>query len=182
MEMFTSHALSSITNRRKMTARRDWSSNMHVATLRAIGDTPAQLTFPRLPRPRLKHWTHCILRPRDTLSLLASIKATSSMQTTWAFSMPVGVSATARKNSECPGKSESPNIDLLSEFLYARRHLFRLWLRDPEFEWEKHVALKERFDRVYADLKTENPVFLLEAIIRGADVGTWGMALLVMSQ
>lgn len=83
--------------------------------------------------------------------------------------MPGGVSATVKRNSEFP---EPFNIDLLSDPFYVRRHLIRLWLRDPEFEWEKHEALKERFGRVYADLKTESSVFPFEATIRGANVGT----------
>lgn len=103
MAMFFSHALSPITNQQKMTARNDWSFNTHAATLRAIGDIRAQLTSHRLLRPRVKHWTHCILRRRDMLSLFISIKATSRMQTTWAFSMFGAASATVRKSSGCPG-------------------------------------------------------------------------------
>ncbi|KAI9925081.1 hypothetical protein ASPWEDRAFT_119128 [Aspergillus wentii DTO 134E9] len=53
-----------------------------------------------------------------------------------------------------------------------QRHLLRLWLRDPEFEWEKHPALKGRFDRVYAGLEVEKSIFPLEATIRGLEVGT----------
>lgn len=83
--------------------------------------------------------------------------------------MLVGVFATVKRNSECP---EPFNIDLLSDPFYFRRHLVRLWLRDPEFEWKKNEALKERFDRVYADLEIESSVFPLEATIRGANVGT----------
>lgn len=78
------------------------------------------------------------------------------------------------KEKQWVSRNENHSIILACylTLFYVGRHLLRLWLRDPEFEWEKHEALKERFDRVYADLKTENPVFLLEAIIRGADVGT----------
>ncbi|KAL1861884.1 hypothetical protein Plec18170_000707 [Paecilomyces lecythidis] len=52
------------------------------------------------------------------------------------------------------------------------RHLLRLWLRDPEYEWMKPRELKERFDRVYADITVENSVFPLEATIRSSNVAT----------
>lgn len=54
----------------------------------------------------------------------------------------------------------------------SRRHLLRLWLRDPEYEWTKPKELKERFDRVYADITVENSVFPLEATIRSSNVAT----------
>ncbi|KZF23907.1 TfdA family taurine catabolism dioxygenase TauD [Xylona heveae TC161] len=54
----------------------------------------------------------------------------------------------------------------------CRRHLLRLWLRDPEYEWTKALHLKERFDRVYAGVTVENSVFPLEATIRSSNVAT----------
>lgn len=56
--------------------------------------------------------------------------------------------------------------------LVCRRHLLRLWLRDPEYEWTKTKGLKERFDRVYAGVTVENSVFPLEATIRSSNVAT----------
>ncbi|KAJ5369398.1 hypothetical protein N7509_014010 [Penicillium cosmopolitanum] len=53
-----------------------------------------------------------------------------------------------------------------------RRHLVRLWLRDPEYEWTKARDLQERFDRVYAGVTVENSVFPLEATIRSSNVAT----------
>lgn len=48
-----------------------------------------------------------------------------------------------------------------------RRHLLRLWLRDPEFAWQTPESLKETWDRLYANLAEEDQVFPLEAKIRG---------------
>lgn len=48
----------------------------------------------------------------------------------------------------------------------------RLWLRDPEYEWEKPSELKERFDRVYDGVTVENSVYPLEATIRSNNVAT----------
>ncbi|OJJ35024.1 hypothetical protein ASPWEDRAFT_110117 [Aspergillus wentii DTO 134E9] len=53
-----------------------------------------------------------------------------------------------------------------------QRHLLRLWLRDPEYEWTKAKDLKERFDRVYAGVTVESSVFPLEATIRSSNVAT----------
>ncbi|KAE8148252.1 TfdA family taurine catabolism dioxygenase TauD [Aspergillus avenaceus] len=53
-----------------------------------------------------------------------------------------------------------------------QRHLLRLWLRDPEYEWTKPRDLQERFDRVYAGVTVENSVFPLEATIRSKNVAT----------
>ncbi|KAJ5987000.1 hypothetical protein N7451_011365 [Penicillium sp. IBT 35674x] len=53
-----------------------------------------------------------------------------------------------------------------------RRHLLRLWLRDPEYEWTKAKDLQERFDRVYAGINVESSVFPLEATIRSSNVAT----------
>lgn len=74
------------------------------------------------------------------------------------------VSVTVRESSECPGK-EIYSVLTRYRTLFIRRHLLRLWLCDPDFEWEKHETLKERFDRVYVELKIENSVFPLEATI-----------------
>lgn len=56
--------------------------------------------------------------------------------------------------------------------LIDRRHLLRLWLRDPEYEWRKPKDLQERFDRVYAGVTIESSVFPLEATIRSSNVAT----------
>ena len=54
---------------------------------------------------------------------------------------------------------------------YVRRHLVRLWLRDPELAWKTPEALQERWDRVYADVSPENTIFPLEPNIRSASRG-----------
>jgi hypothetical protein len=48
-----------------------------------------------------------------------------------------------------------------------RRHLLRLWLRDPELAWETPAALKERWDGLYGDVTEEEQVFPLQPRIRG---------------
>lgn len=53
----------------------------------------------------------------------------------------------------------------------GRRHLVRLWLRDPELAWRTPEALRERWERVYADVSAENTVFPLEPSIRSASKG-----------
>lgn len=61
---------------------------------------------------------------------------------------------------------------ILTDLGLCRRHLVRLWLRDPEHEWVKPVALQERFDRVYDGVTVEKSVFPLEATIRSSNVAT----------
>jgi hypothetical protein len=48
-----------------------------------------------------------------------------------------------------------------------RRHLLRLWLRDPELAWETPAVLKARWDDLYKDVTEEEQVFPLEPKIRG---------------
>ncbi|KAJ5682388.1 hypothetical protein N7462_005553 [Penicillium macrosclerotiorum] len=47
-----------------------------------------------------------------------------------------------------------------------RRHLLRLWLRDPENAWQTPEPLQHRWDTVYKDVTEEEQVFPLEPIIR----------------
>ncbi|KAI0540863.1 TfdA family taurine catabolism dioxygenase TauD [Xylaria digitata] len=49
-----------------------------------------------------------------------------------------------------------------------RRHLLRLWLRDPENAWETPRALQWRWDQLYKDITPESQVFPLEPYIRSA--------------
>jgi len=63
-------------------------------------------------------------------------------------------------------------VCLETEICDPRRHLLRLWLRDPEFEWTKNQELKERFDRVYHNVTVEKAVFPLEPTIRSRNVAT----------
>ena len=48
----------------------------------------------------------------------------------------------------------------------GRRHLVRLWLRDPENAWETPKELKERWSYVYDRMTPEAQVFPLEPYIR----------------
>jgi hypothetical protein len=50
---------------------------------------------------------------------------------------------------------------------FNRRHLLRLWLRDPELAWETPAALKPRWDGLYKDVTEAEQVFPLEPRIRG---------------
>jgi hypothetical protein len=52
-----------------------------------------------------------------------------------------------------------------------RRHLVRLWLRDPELAWKTPEALKDAWNRLYKDVTPENSVFPLEPKIRSASSG-----------
>lgn len=47
-----------------------------------------------------------------------------------------------------------------------RRHLLRLWLRDPEHSWETPAALEDRWRAVYGGVTPERQVFPLEPYIR----------------
>ncbi|GAW26321.1 putative taurine catabolism dioxygenase [Rosellinia necatrix] len=49
-----------------------------------------------------------------------------------------------------------------------RRHLLRLWLRDPENAWETPSALRWRWDQLYEGITPESQVFPLEPYIRSA--------------
>lgn len=68
--------------------------------------------------------------------------------------------------------------ELLSELLRViptnglfRRHLMRLWLRDPENAWETPEALKQRWDHVYGGVTPKNIVFPLQPHIRSSSAG-----------
>lgn len=52
--------------------------------------------------------------------------------------------------------------------LCNRRHLLRLWLRDPELAWETPGALAERWKDLYEGVTEEEQVFPLEPVIRGS--------------
>ncbi len=54
---------------------------------------------------------------------------------------------------------------------FPRRHLVRLWLRDPEFAWQTPAVLKEHWEYVYGGVTPENSVFPLEPAIRNASKG-----------
>lgn len=51
--------------------------------------------------------------------------------------------------------------------LYIRRHLIRLWLRDPQLAWETPAPLQTRWDDLYANLTEEEQVFPQSPVIRG---------------
>lgn len=55
--------------------------------------------------------------------------------------------------------------------IYGRRHLVRLWLRDPENAWETPEALKQRWAGVYDGVTPDTSVFPLEPRIRTASGG-----------
>jgi hypothetical protein len=67
------------------------------------------------------------------------------------------------------GKSESfnPLINLSNLADLNRRHLLRLWLRDPNLAWGTPGPLKDRWDTLYKDVTEEEQVFPLEPKIRG---------------
>jgi hypothetical protein len=52
----------------------------------------------------------------------------------------------------------------------GRRHLIRLWLRDPENMWKTQAA-RGRWDRIYEDVTAETSVFPLELRARRASRG-----------
>lgn len=65
-----------------------------------------------------------------------------------------------------PGKS---SFSLLLRILLAnchRRHLLRLWLRDPENAWETPSPLQHRWDTVYKDVTEDEQAFPLEPALR----------------
>jgi len=55
----------------------------------------------------------------------------------------------------------------LELIVFNRRHLLRLWLRDPELAWDTPEPLQELWDRLYKDVTEEEQVFPLEPKIRG---------------
>ncbi|KAH8895635.1 Clavaminate synthase-like protein [Thozetella sp. PMI_491] len=52
-----------------------------------------------------------------------------------------------------------------------KRHLIRLWLRDPENAWETPQALDDRWARLHEGVTPEKQVFPLEPTIRSASRG-----------
>jgi len=82
---------------------------------------------------------------------------------------------TRKSNSECANTLkdiEGAKADL--DALYRRRHLIRLWLRDPENAWQTPAALEDRWTRVYGGVTSEKTVFPLEPTIRSASAGNTG--------
>jgi hypothetical protein len=53
----------------------------------------------------------------------------------------------------------------------VRRHLVRLWLRDPEYAWETPRQLQSRWDDLFKGVLPEKQVFPLEPRIRSASSG-----------
>jgi len=53
----------------------------------------------------------------------------------------------------------------------GRRHLVRLWLRDPEYAWPTPEGLADRWRVLYDGVKPENEVFPLEPRIRSSSEG-----------
>ncbi|KAJ0426714.1 hypothetical protein BJY00DRAFT_320369 [Aspergillus carlsbadensis] len=47
-----------------------------------------------------------------------------------------------------------------------RRHLVRLWLRDPELAWRTPEGLASRWEGIYGGVQPENEVFPLEPFVR----------------
>ena len=67
-----------------------------------------------------------------------------------------------------PGKSMFPRNpkSYLKIANYYRRHLLRLWLRDPENAWETPKPLQPRWDTVYKDVTEDEQAFPLEPALR----------------
>ena len=49
-----------------------------------------------------------------------------------------------------------------ARYLSYRRHLIRLWLRDPELAWETPATLQSRWDRLYKDITPQEQYLALE--------------------
>lgn len=64
----------------------------------------------------------------------------------------------------CP----SSRFDLVSTdpWILRRRHLMRLWLRDPENAWQTPAQLSSRWEKLYTGVTAESQVFPLEPYIR----------------
>lgn len=75
-------------------------------------------------------------------------------------------SPTRLKNSKLTPESASRNTDSA-----LRRHLVRLWLRDPEYAWQTPAALSEQWAGVYDEVTPEDQVFPLEPSIRSSSDG-----------
>jgi len=54
------------------------------------------------------------------------------------------------------------------QLTFARRHLLRLWLRDPENAWQTPEVLQPRWDQIYRGVTPETSVFPLEPFVRSA--------------
>ena len=59
-------------------------------------------------------------------------------------------------------KSRRANAD------HGRRHLVRLWLRDPENAWKTPEPLKAKWAQIYDGVSPDNQIFPLEPYVRSA--------------
>lgn len=71
-----------------------------------------------------------------------------------------------RRNSKCPPTLKEVFLDAAIDGCKHRRHLLRLWLRDPENAWETPAQLDYRWAQVYDGITPETQVFPLEPYIR----------------
>ena len=56
--------------------------------------------------------------------------------------------------------------DGFTDTVEQKRHLVRLWLRDPEYAWQTPQPLKQRWTQLYDNVTPENQVFPLEPYVR----------------
>ena len=143
------------------------SSSLHAAASPAIGtgvchDLPIS---PLLPRHRPKLWTRCTLPPRNTPCRWIFGKGTFNMLIILPSSTPGKGFVIPRTTSKSGALQMNSVVTNLS-----RRHLVRLWLRDPENIWETQAA-RGRWDRIYEGVTAETSSFPLEPRARRASRG-----------
>jgi hypothetical protein len=79
--------------------------------------------------------------------------------------MRVTASLIRATSSEFSGRSidcRVKRVQMTDHIDDDRRHLLRLWLRDPENAWETPAPLASRWDRVYGDVSPELQAFPLQ--------------------
>lgn len=52
-----------------------------------------------------------------------------------------------------------------------RRHLLRLWLRDPEYAWKTPEVIEWRWKQLYEGIQPEKELLPLEPFVRNAGKG-----------
>jgi hypothetical protein len=70
--------------------------------------------------------------------------------------------ATSSKLSKIPRHCRVKQDQVTDHIGDNRRHLLRLWLRDPENAWETPAPLVSRWDRVYGGVTPELQAFPLQ--------------------
>lgn len=142
--------------------RSEFWSNTHDATSLDFSLNPGRRISLRSQKRKLRLSTRCTFWRKNIVPLSTSKRAICNMWITSAYSMRGMDSKTSQENS----KLIRTELHIECWPICIRRHLLRLWLRDPENAWKTPEPLEHRWDTVYKDLTVDEQTFPLEPAIR----------------